>query len=289
MGQAIRWGDEDWYWGPFTWSYSDAYPHWSITLGSRANDDSDSWAGGSVFKVHLGKATFISALPGIIRPWRQKHYPGWDTETINRLGRDWYWDVDHRKYGFSYSEGFLQIFYGRTGGACADSNIQKQWNCFLPWTQWRHVRHSFYGLHGDHYATKPENIGYYLGEVIPSGYWNEIERTCPKVAFEIEDYDGKRIIATTHIEEREWHFGTGWFKWLSWFHKPKIRRSLSIDFSKETGRDKGSWKGGVIGTSIEMLPNELHESAFRRFCDKEHRSKNGPYCIKFVGRKDANI
>ena len=51
----------------------------------------------------------------------------------------------------------------------------------------------------------------------------------------------------------------------------------------ETGREKGSWKGGTIGTSIEMLPGELHESAFRRYCDEEHRAKSGKYRIKFIG------
>lgn len=37
----------------------------------------------------------------------------------------------------------------------------------------------------------------------------------------------------------------GWFKWLSWFGRPKIRRSLDIQFSSETGPEKGSWKGGT--------------------------------------------
>jgi hypothetical protein len=74
------------------------------------------------------------------------------------------------------------------------------------------------------------------------------------------------LSAKTRIEEREWRYGRGWFKWLSWFRQPKVWRALDIDFSGETGEEKGSWKGGTMGTSIGMLPGELHESAFRRYC-----------------------
>lgn len=60
-------------------------------------------------------------------------------------------------------------------------------------------------------------------------------------------------------------------------------RNLDLRFSGETGREKGSWKGGTIGTSIEMRPGELHEAAFRRYCDEEHRAKSGKYRITFIG------
>ena len=78
-------------------------------------------------------------------------------------------------------------------------------------------------------------------------------------------------------EEREWHFGTGWFKWLSWFRPRKIRRSLDLRFSGETGDRKGSWKGGTLGHSINMLAGEMHELAFRRYC-LEHK-------MTFIGRE----
>jgi hypothetical protein len=94
----------------------------------------------------------------------------------------------------------------------------------------------------------------------------EAEDSCPSRTFAFKDFDGEELTAKTKIEERQWELGTGWFKWLSIFHKPIIQRSLDIDFSNETGRRKGSWKGGTVGHSIEMLPGELHASAFRRYC-----------------------
>lgn len=282
--KALRWGDHDRYLGPFTWSYSTSYPHWAVVLRSRGDDDSDN-SGRCSLRISLRKATLIIALPGIVRLHRTKVYPkSWDAETVKRLGRDWYWDIDPRQYGFSLSDGHLSVYYGRTGGACMDSSIQQQWGCFLPWTQWRHVRHSLYDLAGEHFWTQPEGA-HQLGA--PGGWWETYRAAkdaCPTVRFAFEDEDGEHLVATTMIEEREWRFGTGWFKWLSWFCRPKIRRSLDLSFSGETGPEKGSWKGGTTGTGIDMLPGELHEAAFRRYCDEDHRSKYRKYRVKFLER-----
>lgn len=97
----------------------------------------------------------------------------------------------------------------------------------------------------------------------------------PTVRFDFTDFDGEAIVATTRIEERQWKFGTKWCKWLSLFRHDKVSRSLDLDFSKEVGERKGSWKGGTLGHAINMLPGELHEAAFRRYC-AEHR-------LTFVG------
>lgn len=277
MLRAYRWGDNDRYLGPFTWSYGSSYRPIAVVLRSRGDDDEDS--GQCTLRISIGKATLIVALPGIVQPWREKVYPAWDVATVERIGRNWYWNVDPRQYGFSLFEGHLSVYYGRTGGAAMDSSIQQQWGWFLPWTQWRHVRHSLYGLSGEHYWTDSQRRDW-------DAYWAAKE-ACPTVAFAFKDFDGEKLIATTLIEEREWRFGTGWFKWLSLFRRPKVCRSLDIRFSGETGADKGSWKGGVIGTSIDMLPGELHEAAFRRYCDEEHRAKYRRYKITFLSRIEA--
>lgn len=274
-----RWSDNDHYCGPLTWAWSDTYKHWAMVLKSRGDDENGN---GCSLRLNLRKLTLILALPAIIRPWQEKVYPNWDAETIKRLGRDWYWNVDERAYGFSLNDGFLTIYYGRAGGACADSSIQQQWSYFLPWRQWRHVRHSLYGLEGEHFWTEPKaGVAGKLG----TGWeaYRAAKDACPVVKFSFRDFDDQELIATTRIEEREWWFGTGWFKWLSLFRRPKISRSLDLDFSGETGPEKGSWKGGTVGTSIDMLPGELHESAFRRYCDQEHRSKYRKFKISFDG------
>lgn len=275
MFRAARWSDHDRYLGPFTLSWSDTYPHWAIVLRSRGDDDCDS--GICSLRISAHKATLIVALPNIVRPHREKVYPkSWDADTVKRLGRDWYWNIDRRQYGLSLTDGHLNVYYGRTGGASGDSSIEQRWGCFLPWTQWRHVRHSLYGLNGEHYWTEPKGAKFEA--------YREAKQACPTVVFKFRDFDGQELLATTRIEEREWLFGTGWFKWLSFFCRAKVRRSLDIEFSGETGPEKGSWKGGTIGTGIDMLPGEIHEAAFRRYCNEEHRSKYRKYTVTFLSR-----
>ena len=135
------------------------------------------------------------------------------------------------------------------------------------------MRHSFYGLSGELIYTEPQVSWRLLSQAESLDTHRRIwdaEEAVPCRIFQFLDFDGERLTAATRIEEREWHFGTGWFKWLDWFHARKVHRSLDIKFSGETGERKGSWKGGTVGHSIEMLSGELHESAFRRYC-AEHK------------------
>jgi hypothetical protein len=275
--KAVRWGDNDRYFGPFTWHPGD-YVRYGIILES-AGEESNS-----CLRLHFWRWTLIVRTPAwMCRPHKEKRYPNWDAETVKRLGRNWYWDIDRRSYGFQLSKSgdvgnsdFLQVYYGRAGGSMMDSSVEQRWSCFLPWTQWRHVRHSLYGLNGEHFWTEPQEKNW-------DAYWKAKE-ACPVVRFSFRDFDETELIATTRIEEREWRFGVGWFKWLSWFRRPKVSRSLDIEFSGETGPEKGSWKGGTVGTSIEMKPSENHEGAFRRYCDEDHRSKYRKYRIQFLER-----
>ena len=56
------------------------------------------------------------------------------------------------------------------------------------------------------------------------------------------DFDGEFLTAKTRIEERQWELGTGWFKWLSRFHKPIIHRSLDIHSLAKQARAKDHGK-----------------------------------------------
>lgn len=263
-----RWGDNDTYLGPFTFARdSKSYRPLAAVLSS-ADDD------GRVCNLRLSGFGFTAlvALPDIIKPARKKVFPqSWDAATIARLGRNWYWDITKREYGFSYSEGYLSVSYGRVTHA---SDTEQRFGWFAPWTQWRHVRHSLYDLKGAHWHTQPEEPSRLTGKRNHWDIGHILKEACPAATFAFKDFDGEALTATTRIEEREWLFGDRGFKWLSLFAKPKVRRSLDIEFSGETGKRKGSWKGGTLGTGIDMLPSvgrhgegaELHESAFRRYC-----------------------
>jgi len=261
--KAIRWSDRDMYFGPFTLSKnSDDWSPISIIVES-GDDESPKLCR---MRISIFGWTFISRIPPIIKPWRE-----WVDTSKYELGSDagGFHQYHPREYGISYHDGFLHVFLGAQTN---ESVTTKSWCKHLPWTEWRHVRHSFYDAEGNHWWTAGKD-------------WNEcyeMEQKCPYLSFQFEDYDGEVITAKTHIEEREWKFGSGWFKWLSFFIKNMVVRSLDIDFSSEVGPEKGSWKGGTVGHSIEMLPNELHEDAFKRYCEKEHRSKHGNFKMKFL-------
>lgn len=285
-----RWSDNERNFGPFTfsWTGSKGYRSFAIILKSWGSGDDDS--GPASLRISLIWFTFIIWLPPILYPQRRKVYPGpenWGPDVVARFGRDWYWNVEVREYGFSYSDGFLLVHYGINP---CDSSRDQTWGKHLPWTQWRHIRRSLYDLDGKHFWSELDSER--ENKLSDGNLWRdryeiarEWEKRCPKAVFDFKDHDGEELTATTLIEEREWRFGTGWFKWLSMFRKPRIRRYLNLEFSGETGPEKGSWKGGTIGTSIEMLPGELHEAAFRRYCEQDHRSKYRNYRIEFIGPK----
>jgi hypothetical protein len=267
-----KWGDNDVYFGPFTYAHSEKeYNPFAVIIGS-----GDEEHPGCYLRLGGFRKTLICSLPPIIPPYSEKVIASsWDEATVSRIGRNWYYAVSEREYGFTYAGsgcigdgGFLQVFLGRQ---TQDSSSEQRWSCFTPWNNWRHVRHSFYGLDGNHFWTASDESN----RLMDHEGWQarkDAEDACPTRTFAFSDFDGEFLTAKTRIEERQWELGTGWFKWLSHFHKPIIHRSLDIDFSGETGKRKGSWKGGTVGHSIEMLPGELHQSAFERYC-KEHEMK----------------
>lgn len=266
--RRIRWSDNDRCWGPFTYSRDTrGYRPFAIVLGSGDCEDGPAQCR---LRISAFGHTLIVALPGIVRPYREKVIAvGWDKATIERLGRDWYWNTDEREFGFSVSEGFLRVLYGRQS---LDSSTEKSWGYFLPWRQWRHVRHSFYGLDGEHFWTEAKRA---KGAPFNFDDWRAAQATCPSRSFAFKDFDGEALTVDTRIEEREWRCGEGWFKWLSLIRRPRIRRYLCLDFSGETGTRKGSWKGGTIGASIDIHQGELHESAFRRYCAENNMTFAG--------------
>lgn len=249
--------DNDHQWGPFLYArgkYDNR--NCAIVLSS---GDGDDYAGCKLRFTLLGH-TFIIGLPQILNP----------AYKIKRYQNSSYIEFYDRQYGFSLNEGYLSCLYGeQTHDSC--TNKQKGW--FLPWTQWRHVRISFYDSELNHYKTVYDSDGW--------GAQFEARDNCPTVKFVFRDFDGEELVATTNIQEREWRFGTGKFKWLSVFRKPMIERSLDITFSGETGKRKGSWKGGTVGHSIKILPNENHENVFRRYCDENN--------MTFVRKKEIDV
>lgn len=262
MAYARRWSDNDHHVGPLTFAYDRAWRPFAIILSSGSAERESP---GCCIRLQAFGATMICELPQIIKPWRQ-----W----VDLRGREWaksdgYWDEHPREYGVSLSDGFLHV---RFGAQTNDSSTDQDWSYFLPWTQWRQVAHRLYNIDGSVVAD------------VAGAPWDrlhEVRDSLERAAFSITDYDGEQIAVETYVEEREWRLGTGWFRWLGFFVPKKQRRSLDISFKSEVGPEKGSWKGGTVGTGIEMLPGESQEQAFRRYCQEDHRSKHRSYRVTF--------
>ena len=213
-------------------------------------------------------------LPAIIKPRATKVNTDWDDETIARLGRDYYYHYDRKDYGISLYDGHLSFKYGVQTNS---SNETKQKGFFLTWTQHTFISRTIFNVDGSLYAHFPAVKRRFL-----DGHWdNEYNATqnVKKEHYLFMDYDLEEIIASCFIEERVWHKGTSWCSWLKYFNKPMVRKDLEIEFSSEVGSRKGSWKGGTLGTSIVMLPDELAFDAFLRYC-YEHN-------LRFVDIVDA--
>lgn len=250
-----RLSDNDRRFGPIT------IGTWNKSFSAYAESGYDDDRGGTRFLLTGFRRAIRLAIPiGVLRP-------------TGKYGEN------QTRYGFSLSDmgngySFFQAFFG---AQTWDSSTEKSWCCHFPWKEWRHIRHSLYSPNGEHFFTQGGR-GDFLEFMDQKG-------KCPKAVFEFEDFDGERIMATCTVEEREWRKGRGWFKWLGWFHKPKISRCIDIRFSSETGPEKGSWKGGILGHGFDILPGQSCEDAFRRYCDIEHERKGRKYRLKFIGAK----
>ena len=251
----------DHYYGPFTFTKSGSYKRLGLMLDSGDGDDYP----GCRLRIDLYWFTLHTQLPQIIRPYRQ-----WNEITteptrskmIAEGRKPGYWDSHAREYGFTAVEGSLHWHYGPQ---THDSETTKVKVWFYPWRDHRCIRHSLYDLEGELFATLPE-----WGSRHKHGWTvrNAIEEVAPVAKFDFKDFDGEQITATCKIEEREWRRGKGIFR-LLYIGRNTVRRSLDLQFSAEVGKRKGSWKGGTIGHSIDMLPGELHEAAFRRYCAQQ--------------------
>lgn len=277
-----RMTDKDRRFGPITWG------PWnnSIAIVWQSGGEDEEEPQNSLRMTAFGWAVRIW-LPNILRPWRVKHMAlSWDEATVVRLGRNYYYESWSRQYGFSLCNmgngyDFLQVFLGPQ---THDSQTTKNWCTHLPWKQWDCVRHSIYTPTGEHFYTEPHwKIRRKLPDRAQFEFF-ERKEACPASYFGFEDFDDEMIVAICKIEEREWRKGIRWFSWLKYFARPMIRRDLDLEFTKEVGPEKGSWKGGTIGHSIDMLPGETPEDAFRRYCGTPHDARHGrKYGIRFIG------
>ncbi len=155
---------------------------------------------------------------------------------------DWTDECDSPKWGVSIHSNTLWVYKGGRGNMGGGN---RWWTWEIPFVSHTFIRHSI--LLND--GTWDHN---YKGD--DKKYWDDPwkDKQMSWTYDYTDKYDGEVIPTKIYVEEREWR--PKWLTWTKYF--AKTRRVIDIDFSKECGKRKGSWKGGVLGCSYEILPNE---------------------------------
>jgi len=154
----------------------------------------------------------------------------------------WTDECDSPKWGIQIHSNTFWLYRGGAGNM---NGGNKYWAWYIPFITNEWIRTSVL-LKDDNWEheTKGNKKDFYKDE------WKQLQK-CWNYAY-TDSYDGEVIPTTIYVEEMEWR--PKWLCWTSLF--AKVRRSIDVRFSKECGREKGSWKGGTVGCSYALLPNE---------------------------------
>lgn len=246
--------------GPLSWG-TGTKGYFSIKFGTGSDDVDEDKPTRNQLVFYMFNKIIQLKLPLMVKAKTRKVFPNWDEATVKRLGRNYYIEYASREYGFTIFEGHWTINYG-TRRDYNEWTKEQQISGFIPWLEFTQISHIRYDINN-----KPEIDFCNNEQNCKSSYkWPKTKKNSK--AFMFADFDGELIIAHTFIETRTWVRGIKSFRWLKYLTKPMKRTFLEIEFAKETGGRKGSWKGGTIGTSIDLKPNETHEVGFIRYCEQ---------------------
>lgn len=187
----------------------------------------------------------VISLPDIIKP---------ATATVlNYYTKQSYSKVISKQYGILFAEDMLVIYYGKNEGSSND----EKFSYTIPWLDYTFVRTEYLNTDGSIYK-------------ICYGYDTLDDDELPTMSIFFNDYDGECNYAIMTREKKIWHRGVKSFKWLKHITKPIVRETVGLNFEKEIGLAKHTYKGGILGTGIDMLPGETMLDTFIRFAAKNN-------------------
>lgn len=187
---------------------------------------------------------FIILLPCILF--------GWGRLYINLPIKTGIQDCDSAAWGINYHDDKLWIYIGGAG------NFEggRKWKTItMPW-DYKWYRTSLLLKDQKSWVTETKNnaLDFYKDQ------WNNPDVVFIETYPYIDSYDGTEVEATIRVREMEWR--QRWLYWTSLANK--VKKQIDITFNKEVGKNKGSWKGGVIGCSFTIEENETPEQCLKR-------------------------
>lgn len=273
--RRYRWGDHDRHLGPITYTSRSTFQAVGFRLRSRGDDDDED--GLTVFGVHLGHvAVFMTVPHWVLRPARE-----WvDTSNfVGAGGPGGYWQTWPREVGVLLTRSgavgerydTIHVDYGRQTHS---STTTRSWTCFLAWQSMRLVRTTLLTPTLDVHDEKLEPLDPWtprwlrklLGVKHTSRSYDHdarrrLEDTCPRYVYRMRDFDGEEVYVHARLEEREWRRGEGCLQWLGPLCRPVVLQTVDLDFSREVGRRKDSWKGGTLSmTTPAAVADDLDAS-----------------------------
>lgn len=81
----------------------------------------------------------------------------------------------------------------------------------------------------------------------------------------------RTTVTVRTVERMRWQWTL--FRRLRLPFMKRTRYSLNLWFADEMGSERGSWKGGVIGTGCAFVPGETVQAAVRRFENRANMEK----------------
>jgi len=180
-------------------------------------------------------------------PWKSKRFPDGD--------------CDAPQWGIAIHNNTFWIYKGGNGNWGGGS---KWWTWDIPFFTKEHVRHDVQCDFSDDDHEKDLRMVPY-DNLVGNYDKNYTPLKENKLVYKyhynyLDKYDGEVIPCTFWVEEREWRP-----KWLTWTGMFKtVNRYIEIEFDKEVGKQKGSWKGGCVGCGYDLLPGEHPIECIRR-------------------------
>ena len=158
-------------------------------------------------------------------------------------------DCTSAAWGAVYMEDSLMVYHG--GGGNFEGGPKTKL-FYMPWSlQWYRTSTLLHDRSWNHetYKTRIKWTG--DPDIVGGDKWLENNRRKEYYSF-LDKYDNTTVAAIVGVQEREWRR-----RWLMWTRLFGLKRkTIEIKFNQEVGHRKGSWKGGTIGCSYEMIGNE---------------------------------
>jgi hypothetical protein len=231
--------------------YKSKYRMYSIGVRSRTNEfeADDSCARATLW---LGNYVAALKLPNCICPpdrWQR----------FNEFTQSYCIEITEREYSLSFIEDTLVLHYGSNPfqeDLYEQTPKVKRKSWLLPWKDWRAVKFEL---------LEPDLKLYAIVHADEGERLDCLRSKVPKLKIVCIDYDGIRVNAEFSLEDTYFILGRGRFAWLGWLTRAKVVRRVDVNFDREVGKGKESWKGGMLACSWSIDRNVSLVEASRNF------------------------